>query len=1162
VAETSSAVVGSMSKVSEADHEPEPQPVPQPEVEDGVMEDNEDIDDTSYFPESSRFGTPRQHSSPMKQEIGRNPLEHLLGSYISNGTGLSLSQVFDAASSPVAVRARVGSSQPPTPSVTATALMARSMPTDPRSQKEYSSPDTPQKGISPVFRHCVRSRRMGKESPLKHICPESVESSPVRSRSAPDVVSSSPPVLKKSVQRPSSDSDEDPFFSESEDIKRRADARRKEGEEQLRQCFRAQSTGDLKDAPRKQKKKNPRKQSTGRPVRKQPAREQKARPNVRKASDGDETADENGESQDAAVPAKGQRRATKTASGLPEKITETQVPASDPINEPGPQSRAVDLDEIWDRLHSGPALRPSLSYSVTGQKSRSGGLQPNAPTPERLHPKVTGTISNPASILQMVPFNIPSLPPTPPGQNDEAGSKTGTDFVRESSNLLPPTQALHSSLTPNPSSPPRDAQKSSPLPRVRGHTDGPVTPSGEKSVLLENNSGSTTVPDTSPSRREGRLGSESVPQASKFPPDLGPLPALAQESPTRKRKFTNGGNERGPMDPPKPPNRLKSFESLNNSQTLLSSQESPDEVDMIDIFSHVGVGNDHGLQVPSPTKGGPKKRRKTSAKRGAPVEALRQAEPEPEPLSMPVPKDTACLIPPELPPPELPPPLPPKPKNTPAVKAKSKLAKAPVTSAKPLARKVSKLEIKKTTRTPMRYSSTALLESSIHAASEMDNSCSDMLVHNSSLSLAAEPHTPVVAHQRVFALFKDAKLQYHPATILYRYNAHNRATVAFDDGTEDVLECECVRSLDLRLGDIVKVDLPNMRKLAWVIMGFPEAQPPDIALAQTLGNENASPPTDVRGRSTIVVVPRKSSSSSGSSSAPTEVPVTKIYLTKSLWSQFASRDTTSAVTILPLSVPRTLSPATTRRTTPLPMTTTTPRKSGIFTNMLFALSFGPAESAKRQLESQIVTHGGKILKIGFEELFLPFSEHPSPSTSLTLKPEHEQHARFAAVIANSHSRRAKFLQALALGIPCLAGRWVEDCILRRKVVEWEYYLLPAGESSYLGGVVRSRVLAPYDAATARLADVVAGRRGKWLQGETVVFVSKAAAAEKCEAFTFLAFVVGAVAVVRVRSVEQGRGKGSVLLVEKGEREKVKGWKGRVMDEEDVVQGIIAGKLMD
>jgi hypothetical protein len=212
--------------------------------------------------------------------------------------------------------------------------------------------------------------------------------------------------------------------------------------------------------------------------------------------------------------------------------------------------------------------------------------------------------------------------------------------------------------------------------------------------------------------------------------------------------------------------------------------------------------------------------------------------------------------------------------------------------------------------------------------------------------------------------------------------------------------------------------------------------------------------------------------------------------------------------------------------------------SKLFENMAFAISFQskkPGESETQfnvrmefseTIEKRIKQAGGRILQDGFDELF----ELPSPrSTTPSSSPDSESEIRltseglsmgFTALIADGHSRKAKYMQALALGLPCIAPRWVTTCLDRKEIVDWTPYLLCAGQSSFLGDAIRSRTLPAYDAATARLADVVA-QREQMLQGSRILAVVKKSAESRKMAYVFLARVLGG-SLTRVYSADEGR----------------------------------------
>ncbi|EAQ86445.1 hypothetical protein CHGG_07698 [Chaetomium globosum CBS 148.51] len=218
----------------------------------------------------------------------------------------------------------------------------------------------------------------------------------------------------------------------------------------------------------------------------------------------------------------------------------------------------------------------------------------------------------------------------------------------------------------------------------------------------------------------------------------------------------------------------------------------------------------------------------------------------------------------------------------------------------------------------------------------------------------------------------------------------------------------------------------------------------------------------------------------------------------------------------------------------------TQRNQKLFENMAFAISFQsrkPGENNDQyhsridfsaMVQKRIKQAGGRILENGFDELFevspmaTPSSSPTSTSNAeaeISLTPE-GQTTGFTALIADGHSRKAKYMQALALGLPCIAVRWVTACLERNELVDWTPYLLCAGQSTFLGDAIRSRTLSPYRASTAKLAGVI-DQREKLLEGSRILAVVKKAQEGKKMAYVFLARVLGA-SLTRVYSVEEAK----------------------------------------
>lgn len=215
--------------------------------------------------------------------------------------------------------------------------------------------------------------------------------------------------------------------------------------------------------------------------------------------------------------------------------------------------------------------------------------------------------------------------------------------------------------------------------------------------------------------------------------------------------------------------------------------------------------------------------------------------------------------------------------------------------------------------------------------------------------------------------------------------------------------------------------------------------------------------------------------------------------------------------------------------------------TGVFEGTAFAISFQskkPGETADqhsdrmshaKDLEARITQAGGRILRSGFDELFeiLPVKNaadhHPESAPQLDADIKLAPNAQtlgFTALIADGHSRKVKYMQALALGLPCVASRWVTTCLDRGELVDWTPYLLCAGQSSFLGDAIRSRNLPSYDPSKSSLADVVE-TRPRLLAGSRILCALKKSEETKKMAYIFLARVLGA-SLSRVYSLEEAR----------------------------------------
>ncbi|KAG9694960.1 hypothetical protein KCU95_g5259, partial [Aureobasidium melanogenum] len=448
------------------------------------------------------------------------------------------------------------------------------------------------------------------------------------------------------------------------------------------------------------------------------------------------------------------------------------------------------------------------------------------------------------------------------------------------------------------------------------------------------------------------------------------------------------------------------------------------------------------------------------------------------------------------------------------------------------------------------------------AASEQNNS------HDEIIALSAEVTQP----DRVLALFKGTGQAYYPATCLGAATLDGlKLRIRFDDGTITQLDSFLVRRLDLRRGDQVKVDLQGMRSKIYVVVGFQDR-------VENVEPESY-PKTDVHGFETLQLVVKDRDSASAlpreESAALLRVPVTSAYLTQTMWVRFEGRNylpSTASMTTIATghsSRPQTPVPQNTTLATPAsrsrrgtvtsihPSTIASvrslarpefasplPGRRGIFSGMAFAVSYSADSPEKNHILELIQAHGGLTLEKGFDELFSVKNLDDAPEdtravsssatndTDALVLSARAQTLGFVALIADKHSRRAKYVQALALSLPCLSGRWILDSIVSATPLPWTKYLLPAGESAFLSGAVRSRTLSPYLPTTTKLAQTIQDRE-RLLQGGRVLLVSAGAGGRKWEArraYAFLTVALGASVVRRVSGLESAK---RILDVEDG-----------------------------
>ena len=399
-----------------------------------------------------------------------------------------------------------------------------------------------------------------------------------------------------------------------------------------------------------------------------------------------------------------------------------------------------------------------------------------------------------------------------------------------------------------------------------------------------------------------------------------------------------------------------------------------------------------------------------------------------------------------------------------------------------------------------------------------------------------------IAPTQVLAVWMGQKRAYYPATCFGTPLgvSSTKYSVKFEDSLPVEVVKGAVKRFELRIGDGVKVDMRGVPKVTHIVRGFDDKLTKE-QLAQAAEN-GFCPQTDIYGHTTVILGPKQRKSLPNAGLASSEnvirVPISRIYLDMILWNQLKDRAFTYQQPQAALRESKSHTPSE-KSSLPASPSTRLSRSiyesSGVFAGMAFAVSYKDDESSKNRITRLIVENGGTVLHEGFTDFFEPSSIRPvdtptkgkgddgSSDDSVGLRLNGlAENVGFACLIADTHSRREKYMQALALNLPCLSGRWVEDCVAKGRVLDWDIYLLPAGDSMFLNGATKSRVMVPTSPSETRLANTISARP-KLLDGKSVLIVmGRGKAEEKRKAYIFLTFALGASRVERVPDLETAK----------------------------------------
>ena len=480
------------------------------------------------------------------------------------------------------------------------------------------------------------------------------------------------------------------------------------------------------------------------------------------------------------------------------------------------------------------------------------------------------------------------------------------------------------------------------------------------------------------------------------------------------------------------------------------------------------------------------------------------------------------------------------------------------------------------------------------------------------------PELPIVAPDRVLAHFNGKSSAFYAATCLGVIPGDEpRYSVHYDDGAEDCISAFGIKRLEFRPGDVVKVDLPEHRIQNYVVVGMIEQQQVEDpkALAHLRRNSpddiKAWPQTDIYGHSKVLLVPKRVSSVAIEQGNREQIVVGMydLYLTQAMWTNIKDRDYIHADHELrgiedsrvPAGRPSASSSPSSRlkrmkAASLIQSANTSGPKQGLFNNMAFTLTNISQPTELERAKSLILAQGGRVLEDGFDVLFhVPVLHRiTSPKKSDSDRDFHPtreaQRLGFTCLIAEKHCRRAKYIQALALGIPCLATRWISDCVKKQRILPWSAYLLPAGESTFLRGATHSRVLPACPAENTPLSKLFS-QRPCMLTGSSILLIMSKNEEESMRQYPLLTYALNPARVARALSIEaaakaiaeaQAVGKPwdwvfsydreqeveKVLFGSTTKKKRTSVWHGgqesgtRVIGNEFLIQSLISGQLIE
>ncbi|KAI0818511.1 hypothetical protein BC629DRAFT_657918 [Irpex lacteus] len=278
---------------------------------------------------------------------------------------------------------------------------------------------------------------------------------------------------------------------------------------------------------------------------------------------------------------------------------------------------------------------------------------------------------------------------------------------------------------------------------------------------------------------------------------------------------------------------------------------------------------------------------------------------------------------------------------------------------------------------------------------------------------------------RVMALW-NSDLYYYPGTVLSEV-APGRFHIKFDDGYEGEADLQDMRALEFQPKDHVCF-IRGGRKgedLSVVVVSVDDEQE-TVVVEDDIDNKKH------------------------------ELPVSKLKVfNKTVCHEWENRQLT-VYQIEPYEKPAIVATPSGRSVTSSTASTSGGcHKSRLFAKVGFAVTlYGDGWCERRgELSNKIKAHGGATIS-DWADVFTMNGKQENLGKRWILKMEEVKGPKNGKLdtvflLANEPTHKPKFLMALALGIPCLSVKWLEDSVRDNERKPWLGYLLHTGESSMI-----------------------------------------------------------------------------------------------------------------